>query len=216
MFPDKKVSKTWKWTFTDIRVITRISLILIHCFMLEKTFCVPSSSVNIQTDNFHLNSFCDMRPNCDGDSELHERLMRQDSLAENENSLYNYPVTRRKRSFAPYRTGKTVASQVSQTLDNLLLHSDYDKRIRPQVRYHLRLKLNSSPLFLHNVNNFPHIINPAFIILSSLAVHPLRLSSICRFVLWAQWMKTHEHSTSTVIFVKSGWTSVLGLTKQME
>ena len=148
MFPDKKVSKTWKWTFTDIRVITRISLILIHCFMLEKTFCVPSSSVNIQTDNFHLNSFCDMRPNCDGDSELHERLMKQDSLAENENSLYNYPVTRRKRSFAPYRTGKTVASQVSQTLDNLLLHSDYDKRIRPQVRYHLRLKLNSSPLFL--------------------------------------------------------------------
>ena len=146
MFPDKKVSKTWKWTFTDITVITRISLIFIHCFMLEKAFCVPSGSIDIGTDSFHLSSFCDMRPNCDGDSELHERLMREDQLVENENSLYNYPVSRRKRSFAPYRTGKTVASQVSQTLDNLLLHSDYDKRIRPQVRYHLRSNINSTSL----------------------------------------------------------------------
>ena len=144
MFPDKKVSKTWKWTFTDITVITRISLIFIHCFMLEKAFCVPSGSIDIGTDSFHLSSFCDMRPNCDGDSELHERLMREDRLVENENSLYNYPVSRRKRSFAPYRTGKTVASQVSQTLDNLLLHSDYDKRIRPQVRYHLRSNIYSA------------------------------------------------------------------------
>ena len=39
-----------------------------------------------------------------------------------------------KRSFIPYRTGKKVASQVSNTLDHLLFFSGYDKRIRPQVR----------------------------------------------------------------------------------
>jgi hypothetical protein len=38
-----------------------------------------------------------------------------------------------KRAFVPYRTGKKVASQVSSTLDHLLLYTGYDKRIRPQV-----------------------------------------------------------------------------------
>ena len=41
-----------------------------------------------------------------------------------------------KRSFIPYRTGKKVASQVSNALDHLLFFSGYDKRIRPQVRTH--------------------------------------------------------------------------------
>jgi len=110
-----------------------ITLIIVHFLFIEKSICAASS---IEVDNFHRNSFCDMKPNCDGDSELYERLMREDDgIMERGNSVYNYPVTRKKRSFAPYRTGKTVASQVSQTLDNLLLHSDYDKRIRPQVFY---------------------------------------------------------------------------------
>ena len=39
-----------------------------------------------------------------------------------------------KRAFVPYRTGKKVASEVSNALDNLLLYSGYDKRIRPQVK----------------------------------------------------------------------------------
>ena len=38
-----------------------------------------------------------------------------------------------KRAFVPYKTGKEVASQVSNALDHLLLYSGYDKRIRPQV-----------------------------------------------------------------------------------
>ena len=38
-----------------------------------------------------------------------------------------------KRAFVPYRTGKKVASEVSNALDNLL-GSGYDKRLRPQVK----------------------------------------------------------------------------------
>ena len=111
-----------------------LTLIIVHFLLIEKSICAASS---IEIDNVHLNSFCDIKPNCDGDSELYERLMKEDDAmnVEKESSVYNYPVSRKKRSFAPYRTGKTVASQVSQTLDNLLLHSDYDKRIRPQVFY---------------------------------------------------------------------------------
>ena len=110
------------------------TLIIVYFFCLESSFCASASVVD--GNNIHHNSFCDIKPNCDGDSELYERLLKEEddaSFGGNKNSLYHYPVTRRKRSFAPYRTGKTVAGQVSQTLDNLLLHSDYDKRIRPQV-----------------------------------------------------------------------------------
>ena len=110
------------------------TLIIVYFFCLESSFCASASGVD--GNNIHHNSFCDIKPNCDGDSELYERLLKEEddaSFGGNKNSLYHYPVTRRKRSFAPYRTGKTVAGQVSQTLDNLLLHSDYDKRIRPQV-----------------------------------------------------------------------------------
>ena len=39
-----------------------------------------------------------------------------------------------KRAFLPYRTGKKVASQVSNALDHLLFFSGYDKQIRPGVR----------------------------------------------------------------------------------
>ena len=46
----------------------------------------------------------------------------------------DHEYERVKRSFIPYRTGKKVASQVSNTLDHLLFFSGYDKRIRPQVR----------------------------------------------------------------------------------
>lgn len=42
--------------------------------------------------------------------------------------------SRVKRAFIPYRTGKAVASQVSNALDHLLFFSGYDKRIRPQVK----------------------------------------------------------------------------------
>ena len=38
-----------------------------------------------------------------------------------------------KREFGPYKSGKTVARQVSNALDHLLFFSGYDKRIRPQV-----------------------------------------------------------------------------------
>jgi hypothetical protein len=38
-----------------------------------------------------------------------------------------------KREFVPYKSGKTVAGQVSNALDHLLFFSGYDKRIRPQV-----------------------------------------------------------------------------------
>jgi hypothetical protein len=38
-----------------------------------------------------------------------------------------------KREFAPYRTGKSVAAEVSNALDQLLLRSGYDKRSRPNV-----------------------------------------------------------------------------------
>ena len=38
-----------------------------------------------------------------------------------------------KRSFVPYKTGAKIASEVSGTLDDLLMYSGYDKRIRPQV-----------------------------------------------------------------------------------
>ena len=65
--------------------------------------------------------FCDILPNCDGDSELMQY-----------NLLDHAPLGRVKRAFAPYKTGKAVANQVSNALDHLLLHSDYDKRIRPQ------------------------------------------------------------------------------------
>ena len=100
-------------------------------------FCLTLCASNVD-ENFQIN-FCDVRPNCDGDSELFEKLIEYvpaDSLQGNHSDndiLMHYPVKRTKRSFAPYRTGKAVASQATNTLDNLLLHSDYDKRIRPQV-----------------------------------------------------------------------------------
>ena len=107
-----------------------IHLILVYCLLMENSFIVAS---NWEAKNFHL-SFCDMKPNCDGDSELFDRIVQAESRKQdNDNHLYDYPVIRTKRAFAPYRTGKTVASKVSEILDNLLLHSDYDKRIRPQV-----------------------------------------------------------------------------------
>ena len=46
----------------------------------------------------------------------------------------DFITERFKRStFVPYRTGATIAKEVSSTLDELLLYSGYDKRIRPQV-----------------------------------------------------------------------------------
>ena len=108
-----------------------IHLIFVCCFLTEKSFSVAS---NLEVNHFHL-SFCDMKRNCDGDSELFEKLTQEGNMQQNKvDHLYNYPVIRKKRAFAPYRTGKTVASKVSEILDNLLLHSDYDKRIRPQVK----------------------------------------------------------------------------------
>ena len=119
-------SKSNKQTLTVM-----ITILTLHFLFMDKSFCVASS---IQENVQHFNSFCDMKPNCDGDTELYERLIADGSIQQNNgNSLFNYPVKRTKRSFVPYRTGKIVASQASQTLDNLLLHSDYDKRIRPQV-----------------------------------------------------------------------------------
>ena len=108
-----------------------IVISLVYIFLIEIAFAnIPSNS---EGQNLHL-SFCDMKPKCDGDSELYEKLSQEESKRpDNEDHLYNYPVIRKKRAFAPYRTGKTVASKVSEILDNLLLHSDYDKRIRPQV-----------------------------------------------------------------------------------
>ena len=89
------------------------------------------------------NSVCDLSSNCDGDSELFDQIATieheiRNNRIQNYNNDYNdiisYPTLKRtKRSFAPYRTGKIVASQATNTLDNLLIHSDYDKRIRPQV-----------------------------------------------------------------------------------
>ena len=52
-----------------------------------------------------------------------------DQMEENDSGQ----LDRVKRSFIPYRTGKKVASQVSNALDHLLFFSGYDKRIRPQV-----------------------------------------------------------------------------------
>ena len=103
----------------------------VYFLFIENLFAIDVT--NKMGHNFHL-SFCDMKPNCDGDSELYERLSVAGSRKpDNDDHLYDYPVIRTKRAFAPYRTGKTVASKVSEILDNLLLHSDYDKRIRPQV-----------------------------------------------------------------------------------
>ena len=61
-------------------------------------------------------------------------------------------VDRVKRSFIPYRTGKKVASQVSNALDHLLFFSGYDKRIRPQVRTFLvfRERCRAGSLFYFN------------------------------------------------------------------
>lgn len=39
----------------------------------------------------------------------------------------------KRADFLPYRTGKKVASQVSNALDRLLFFSGYDKQIRPGV-----------------------------------------------------------------------------------
>ena len=114
--------------------MTDITAILTIHFLFSLTF---SCSSNVD-EHFSIN-FCDVRPNCDGDSELFEKLVElgpSNSLQGKRNDndiLIHYPVKRTKRSFAPYRTGKEVASQATDTLDNLLLHSDYDKRIRPQV-----------------------------------------------------------------------------------
>ena len=108
-----------------------IFLSFLYFLFIENMFAIDVT--NKVGQNFHL-SFCDMKPNCDGDSELFERIVQAESRKQdNGNHLYDYPVIRTKRAFAPYRTGKTVASKVSEILDNLLLHSDYDKRIRPQV-----------------------------------------------------------------------------------
>ena len=108
-----------------------IHLFLVYCLLMENSFIVAS---NWEAKNFHL-SFCDMKPNCDGDSELFEKLSQESNRQpDTDDPLYNYPVIRKKRAFAPYRTGKTVATKVSEILDNLLLYSDYDKRIRPQVK----------------------------------------------------------------------------------
>ena len=55
-----------------------------------------------------------------------------------ENCEYDFcdSEERVKRAFVPYRTGKKVASEVSNALDNLL-GSGYDKRLRPQVKKNL-------------------------------------------------------------------------------
>ena len=50
-------------------------------------------------------------------------------------SLNSDAKRRVKREFVPYKSGKTVAGQVSSALDHLLVFSGYDKRIRPQVRF---------------------------------------------------------------------------------
>lgn len=53
-----------------------------------------------------------------------------------------------KRELTFYKTGKALTSQVSSALDDLLLHSGYDKRIRPQVHTLTLVHHQSCPLSL--------------------------------------------------------------------
>ena len=65
-------------------------------------FCLTLCASNVD-ENFQIN-FCDVRPNCDGDSELFEKLIEYvpaDSLQGNhsDNDIFmHYPVKRTKRS----------------------------------------------------------------------------------------------------------------------
>ena len=58
------------------------------------------------------------------------------------------PQERAKRAFLPYRTGKKVASQVSNALDHLLFFSGYDKQIRPGVSYIPRFIVNPNYIWI--------------------------------------------------------------------
>ena len=52
----------------------------------------------------------------------------------------------KRAAFLPYRTGKKVASQVSNALDRLLFFSGYDKQIRPGVSNNLRFLKSVLPI----------------------------------------------------------------------
>lgn len=111
-------------------------MLLLNNYCLILLIPVVSGSSGILDSNR-----CDTHPNCDGDVRLFETLRDLQQVSYqlidkdiNETaSNHYYPLTRVKRAFAPYKTGKAVADQVSSTLDQLLKHSGYDKRIRPQL-----------------------------------------------------------------------------------
>ncbi len=100
--------------------------------------CCSCSMCNSQND---LCDDIDIAKRINGD-ELFKRDAESDDLfrrdAESDNLFRRdaeRDVFRRvKREFVPYKSGKTVAGQVSNALDHLLFFSGYDKRIRPQVK----------------------------------------------------------------------------------
>lgn len=56
-----------------------------------------------------------------------------DHCSANLNCSEEEHLYRVRRAFVPYKTGKKVQGVVSSQLDQLLLYSGYDKRVRPQV-----------------------------------------------------------------------------------
>ena len=104
--------------------ITRLKVVLLVQVML----CCYCSMCNSQND---LCDDIDIAKRINGD-ELLKRDAESDELFKRDAER---DVFRRvKREFVPYKSGKTVAGQVSNALDHLLFFSGYDKRIRPQVK----------------------------------------------------------------------------------
>lgn len=115
-------------------LITRLEAVFLALVVL----CCSCSLCNSQND---LCDDIDIAKRIKGD-DLFQRDVKSDDLrkrdAESDNLFRRdaeRDVFRRvKREFVPYKSGKTVAGQVSNALDHLLFFSGYDKRIRPQVK----------------------------------------------------------------------------------
>ncbi len=113
--------------------ITRLKVVLLVQVML----CSYCSMCNSQND---LCDDIDIAKHINGD-ELLKRDAKSDDLLKldaESDELFKRDAERDvfhrvKREFVPYKSGKTVAGQVSNALDHLLFFSGYDKRIRPQV-----------------------------------------------------------------------------------